>query len=133
MSPLTLQVLQTQLQTATAANQLQQQQLLLTTPASQPSISPAGAHTPSSSSSAALLVEEPSSQQQAHHTQQQTQQQQQAVTSLLTAQLASALGIDPVNPNPTQIASAGKVCVCLSTLPPKLLCFLVLDLSLGAV
>lgn len=100
------QVLQTQLQAATAATQIQQQQQQQqpTAPVSQP---PPLTSTDSRSSTSCLAL--PQGPAVEDTSQQQQQQQQQAVTSLLTAQLASALGIDPANPNTSQIASAGKV------------------------
>lgn len=114
------QVLQTQLQAATVATQIQQQQQtqqqLQGVSMSQPLLSSVDPKTPSSASLHVPLVAEEVSAQLPHQRQamqQQDQQQQQAVTSLLTAQLASALGIDPTNPNTSQIALAGKVCVHL--------------------
>ena len=121
MSPSTCpQVLQTQLQAATAATQIQQQQqqlhaVSMPQPALSSSSDPTQSSSPSSSSSSVPLhgsfVAEEVSSHLPHH--QQQQQQQQAVTSLLTAQLASALGIDPTNPNASLIASTGKVCTCM--------------------
>lgn len=116
------QVLQTQLQAATVATQIQQQQQtqqqLQGASLPQPPTDPN--KTPSSTSiHGPLVAEETTLAHQQQPSQQQDQQQQQAITSLLTAQLASALGIDPTNPNTSQVALAGKVvCVHVSVEVP---------------